>query len=97
MAKTNYITGKALVVFGGSISFGIGYNPNEKVVGLAMYELKKQVKVGKKLSGNEKMYEPQVQLVFRNIESINCIRRALDIAERTLKDGAIPSLEGGEE
>lgn len=97
MTKTSYINGKALVVFGGSINFGIGYNPNDKVVGLNMSELTNQFQVGEKLNGNEEQNEPQVTLIFGCVESINVFRSVLDIAERTLKDGKIPSLEGGEE
>jgi hypothetical protein len=94
MAKTSYINGKALVVFGGSINFGIGYNPNDKVVGLNMSELTNQVQVGEKLNGNEEKNEPQVTLIFGCVESINVFRSVLDIAERTLKDGAIPQIGG---
>ena len=96
MTKTSYINGKALVVFGGSINFGIGYNPNDKVVGLNISELTNQVKVGEKLNGNEEKNKPQVTLIFGCVESINVFRSVLDIAERTLKDGAIPQI-GGEE
>ena len=94
MTKTSYINGKALIVFGGSISFGIGYNPNKKVVWLMMSELKEQVKVGEKLSGDEEEYKPQVELVFQSVDSINIFRNVLDLAERTFKDGAIPKIGG---
>lgn len=94
MTKTSYINGKALVVFGGSINFGIGYNPDDKVVGLNMSELTNQVQVGEKLNGNEEKNEPQVTLIFGCVESINVFRSVLDIAERTLKDGAIPKIGG---
>lgn len=94
MAKTSYINGKALVVFGGSINFGIGYNPDDKVVGLNISELTNQVQVGEKLNGNEEKNEPQVTLIFGCVESINVFRSVLDIAERTLKDGAIPKIGG---
>ena len=96
MTKTSYINGKALVVFGGSINFWIGYNQNKKVVGVMMSELKEQVKVGEKLSGDEEKYKPQVELVFQSVDSINVFRNVLDLAEKTLKDGKIPQI-GGEE
>lgn len=59
-----------------------------------MSELKEQVEVGKKLSGNEEKYEQQVELVFKSVDSINVFRKVLDLAERTLKDGAIPKIGG---
>lgn len=96
MTKTSYITGKALAMFGGAINCEIGYNPDKKIVGIGLSELKKQLEIGGTLTGNEERYEPQIELIFGSVESINIFRRALDIAERTLKDGVIPSLEGGE-
>lgn len=97
MTKTSYITGEALAMFGGAINFEIGYNPDKKIVGIGLSKLKKQLEIGETLTGDEERYEPQIELIFGSVESINIFRRALDIAERTLKDGAIPQPEGGEE
>lgn len=93
MAKTSYVTGKALAMFGGAIKFEIGYNPDKKLVGVGLSELKEQVEIGETPTGKEEIYEPQIELIFGSVESINIFRRALDIAERTLKDGAIPNVE----
>lgn len=95
MKKTSYITGEAVVVFGGAIGIGLAYNPEEKKVGILFSELKEQLNVGDKVE-EEETYEEQVQFVFDNLESIKMVRRALDLAERTLKDGEIPR-KGGEE
>lgn len=96
MTKTSYITGKASAMFGGAINIEIGYNPDKKIVGIGLSELKKQMEIGETLTGDEERYEPQIELIFGSVESINIFRCALDIAERTLKDGAIPKI-GGEE
>ena len=89
MTKTSYITGEAVVVFGGSIDIGLGYNPETKKVGISFSELKEQLNVGDKKERKE-AYEKQVLFVFDNLESIKIVRHALDLAERTLKDGDIP-------
>ena len=89
MTKTSYITGEAVVVFGGSIDIGLGYNPETKKVGISFFELKEQLNVGDKKERKE-AYEEQVLFVFDNLESIKIVRHALDLAERTLKDGEFP-------
>lgn len=95
MTKTSYITGEAVVVFGGAIGIGLEYNPETKKVGISFSEIKEQLNVGDKTERKE-AYDEQVLFVFDNLESIKIVRHALDLAERVLKDGEFPR-KGGEE
>ena len=94
MTKKSHITGAATIVFGGAIGIGIHYNNEENEVGIYFSELKEQLEAGSDI-GDRETYDPQVVLVFDNMTSINVVRQAIDLAERTLKDGVIPK-KGGE-
>lgn len=85
MSKTSYIRGKAEVVFGGAIKIMCGTSTDgDFVLGLA--ELKEQKKVGD-TAENEEAYDPQVLLVFNNLDSVTIVRNALECVEQWYKEG----------
>lgn len=86
MKKTSYINGSAVVVFGGGIAVQSGYSVNKKEAVVAFSELKKQLECGEDFEEDAPKYPIQVQLVFDNLKSIEVVRRALDTAERFLKN-----------
>ena len=89
MANKSFIVGCARVYFGGKIALSVGYDPDTKIAGVIMSELKEQNVPGERIK-NPDNYGDQVQLVFDNLESINVLREALDIAERSIKDNNLP-------
>ena len=88
MKKTSYVIGQAQVRFGGSIQVGVGYNKESKTAAIQFAEFKEQVNVGDKPT--VAAYEPQVEFIFNNLESIKIVRQALDMCERAFKDEAMP-------
>lgn len=89
MKKTSYVIGQAQVRFGGSIQVGVGYHKESKTAAIQFAEFKEQQKVG--APANVAAYEPQVEFIFNNLESIAIVRKALDIAERAFKDEKLPN------
>ena len=96
MKKTSYILGEAEVVFGGSIAVPSYYDPNTKTGAISFNELKEQKGVGEDIKDDDEMLEPQVWLIFNNVESINVVRRALNRVEYALKNGEFQQKVEGE-
>ena len=90
MSKTSFIRGQAEVFFGGSIKILCGTNNEGKCL-LAFSELNEQMKVGENM-GDADSYDPQVFLVFDNLDSVTIVRDALECIEKYFKEGEFGEL-----
>ena len=88
--RESRIEGQAVVIFGGQIGIRVGYNEQSGYCILEFSELVDDHKAGDKLEKGWKDYGTQVQLGFKDLKSIACVRTALDYVERTIKDGKLP-------
>ena len=93
MAKESRIYGQATAIFGGQIGIRIGYDKDSGYCALILSELVDEHKPGDNIGKGWKDYGEQIQLAFRDLESLRVVRDALDYVERTLKDGKLPEID----
>lgn len=75
------IFGKAIAIFGGNIGVSsVKYNTEEPLYGLVLYSLEDgKYKIGEDIENpDEILDEPNIELVFNNIESINVLIDSLN-------------------
>lgn len=88
------INGRATAVFGGAILIQVGYEPEKMTGVIALAELENQQEVGSKLKDGTGYYNPQINLVFKDLGSIDILRDALDNLEYSFKHGELrPAME----
>ena len=81
----SFIVWRSQVVFGGAIQISSGYDTKNNKGVILFSELKEPLNVGDTLPENAEAYDPQVQLVFDNIWSLNILRDAIDNVEQAFK------------
>lgn len=86
----SFIVGRSQVVFGGAIQISSGYDTKNNKGVILFSELKEPLNVGDTLPENAEAYDPQVQLVFDNIWSLDILRDAIDNVEQAFKYGNLP-------
>ena len=88
------IRGRATAVFGGAILIQAGYDPKKMTGIISIAELENQQEVGSKLKEGTGYYNPQINLVFNDLGSIDILRDALDNLEYSFKHGELrPAME----
>ena len=88
--RESRVQGQAVAIFGGQVGIRVGYDEKSGYCILILSELVEDHQAGDKLEKGWKDYGDQIQLAFRDLESIRIVRNALEYVERTIKDGKVP-------
>jgi len=86
METTSEIRNITVVEFGGNIQISIGHCDEDKTSTIRFRECIEPRHVGDPAFPDDKVYSSSVHLIFKNIESIECVRAALDRVQYHLEN-----------